>query len=303
MTAHAFSPQVAHVARHEHSHGDAAVGAPPRHSLTSALAVAANALGLRRFGGHRAAPSTVQRRVVMTADAHGMPAQPLSVLTGTAPCAVARLVLLHGTPGSAAGWGSLLAAPPPGFEVLAPDRPGFGSSGPAHAVTSLEAQAAATAALLADDDRPTVLLGHSLGGAVAAQLAATRGERVHALVLLAAALDPDLERVHPLQRLGHWPAVRQCLPRAIRNANAELLALRSELSALAPRLAQIRCPVFIVHGTHDDLVPVANVRFAQRQFGTAARVLLLPGRNHFLPWNAEAELRRVIAAAGASACG
>ena len=43
----------------------------------------------------------------------------------------ARLILVHGTPGSATGWNDYLLDPPPGMEVVALDRPGFGDSGPA----------------------------------------------------------------------------------------------------------------------------------------------------------------------------
>lgn len=229
--------------------------------------------------------------------------RPVSHLVAGDP-AGPRLVLVHGTPGSAQGWAGFLREPPAGFEVLALDRPGFGGSGPHAAETRLAAQADAVAALLPDDGRDAVLLGHSLGGAVAAQAAATHPQRVRALILVAAALDPALERVHPLQRLGQWPLVRAALPRAIRNANDELLALRGELVGLERVLESIRCPVFIVHGTEDDLVPVANAAYAQQRLRRAAHVIteLLPGRNHFLPWHAEAELRRTIAAAGRLAC-
>jgi pimeloyl-ACP methyl ester carboxylesterase len=214
-------------------------------------------------------------------------------------------VLVHGTPGSAEGWSDLLAQPPAGLEVLAIDRPGFGRSGPGHAVTSLAAQADAVASLLADDGRANVVLGHSLGGAVAACAAVRHASRVHALVLLAASLDPALERVHPLQRIGHLRLVRPLLPRAIRHANDELLALKDELVALAPALGGIRCPVFIVHGTRDDLVPPANVAYLQKQLTGAASVVTewLPGHNHFLPWNAPAHVRRAVARARVAAGG
>jgi pimeloyl-ACP methyl ester carboxylesterase len=211
-----------------------------------------------------------------------------------------RLVLVHGTPGSAQGWARYLLAPPPGCEVMAFDRPGFGASAPLEAVCSLAAQADAVQALLPDEERGVVLLGHSLGGTVAAAAAArAQPGRVRALVLLAAALDPALERVHPLQRLGAARAVRALLPRAIRNANAELMALGAELMALAPQLARIGCPVFIAHGSDDDLVPAANVRYLQSRL-TGARHLhaeVVRGGNHFLPWEAEGLVRRVIAMA------
>lgn len=61
--------------------------------------------------------------------------------------------------------------------------------------------------------------------------------------------------------------------------------------------------MLIVHGTADELVPVANVAYLQAQLRGARCVdtLLLDGRNHFLPWNAEATVRAVIARAASAA--
>jgi pimeloyl-ACP methyl ester carboxylesterase len=114
--------------------------------------------------------------------------------------------------------------------------------------------------------------------------------------LLAASLDPALETIHPMQRLGAWAPVRALLPRAIRNANAELMALQPELQSLERALGQITAKVVIVHGTADDLVPVANVAFMQSRLRAArsVRVMLLEGRNHFLPWNSEVAVRDAI---------
>jgi pimeloyl-ACP methyl ester carboxylesterase len=207
-----------------------------------------------------------------------------------------RLILVHGTPGSASAWSDYLLDPPAGVEVLALDRPGFGHSGPAGALTSLVDQAAAVVALLPDDDRPVLLLGHSFGGAVVARVAADHPQRVRAIVLLAAALDPALEATHPLQHLGAWAPVKTLLPRVLRNANAELMAFRPELEALTAALPRISARAIIVHGTHDDLVPVANVPYMQaRLTGTrSVKTMLLPGRNHFLPWNSQDAVRDAI---------
>ncbi|MCW5636278.1 MAG: alpha/beta fold hydrolase [Rubrivivax sp.] len=277
---------------------------PPPHSLRSALRVALATLR-----------GTARRPAAAPAAAAGTPPAPtrhvavapggraVSYLAAGTPGAP-RLVLVHGTPGRAEGWMDYLRAPPGGFEVLAPDRPGFGASAPHDgALTSLAAQAEAMSALLPDERRATVLVGHSLGGAVAARLAAELPHRVDALVLLAAALDPALERVHLLQRLGAWPPLRACLPRALRHANDELIALARELETLRPLLARIRCPVFVVHGLADDLVPVTQVVYLQRELrGAAVHTELLPGQGHFLPWQAAAEVRRAIARAGQASC-
>jgi pimeloyl-ACP methyl ester carboxylesterase len=214
------------------------------------------------------------------------------------------LVLVHGTPGSASGWADYLVDPPQGTDVVALDRPGFGQSGPDGAVTSLEAQAAAVVALLPPDGRPVVLLGHSLGGPVVARVAASHPARVTAVVLLAASLDPAQESIHPMQHVGAWSPIRGMLPRTIRNANAELMALKPELEALSTMLPLIKAKVVIVHGTHDDLVPVANVPFMQAHLtgSRCVKTVLLEGRNHFLPWNSAAAVRDAVRVALEEGC-
>ena len=215
-----------------------------------------------------------------------------------------RVILVHGTPGSATAWSDYLLSPPPGTEVLALDRPGFGRSGPAGAMPSLADQAAAVLALMPADGRPVLLLGHSLGGPIVARVAADHPERVAGLVLLAASLDPALEAIHPLQRVGAWGLVKLLLPRMLRNANAELMALQPELQALAKALPRITAKVVIVHGTQDDLVPVANVAFMQAHLTGArcVKTVLLQGQNHFLPWNSAAVVREAIQTAMELGC-
>lgn len=227
----------------------------------------------------------------------------LSVLQTPAP-ARRRLILVHGTPGEAASWADYLADPPDDTQVLALDRPGFGDSGPEGALTHLADQAEAVASLLPPDGPPAVLLGHSMGGPIVAWVAATHPDRVAGLVLLAASLDPAQEAIHPMQYVGAaWP-MRSLLPRALRNANAELMALKPELQALAELLPRITAPVVIVHGTEDDLVPVANVAYMQAHLTGArcVRTLLLQGQNHFLPWNSVATVREAIRLAQEGAC-
>jgi len=229
--------------------------------------------------------------------------QTISYVHSAATTGVA-VIYVHGTPGSASGWTDYVLEPVAGSQSLALDRPGFGDSGPQHAVTSVAVQAAAVAALLPRDGTTAVLVGHSLGGAVVARVAAEHPQQVRALVLLASALDPAQEKINPLQYLGQmWP-FSAMLPRAMRNANDELMVYKGELEDLQPLLSQITAPTIIVNGTKDDLVPFANVAYMQAQLRGApcVKTVVLPGLNHFLPWNSEAVVRRAVQWAVAADC-
>ena len=275
--------------------------APSRSRLFSALGVALAAVGCAPPGSQVPDSATQALRYPVPVGA------PLNATLSTLRAGVPggpRLVLVHGTPGSATSWSDYVLHPPPGMEVFALDRPGFGQSGPDGAVTSLAEQAAAVVALLPPNGAPVVLLGHSLGGPIVAWVAAQYPARVTALVLLAASLDPAQETIHPMQRMGAWWPLRSMLPRTLRNANAELLALKPELDTLATLLPKITAKVVIVHGTKDDLVPVANVPFMQAKLTGArcVKTVLLEGQNHFLPWNSADVVRQAIAQALEPGC-
>lgn len=207
-----------------------------------------------------------------------------------------RVIFVHGTPGDAEGWGEFLLNPPPGFEYISVDRPGFGQSGPKNAVTALADQASALTPLLVERNGAwPILVGHSLGGPIVAQIAADYPDKVGGLLIAAGSLDPSLERIHTIQWVGTWWPFRAILPRAMRNANYELIALKPHLEALEPKLGAIRCPIYIVHGTKDPLVPYSNMAFMQARF-TAAQVetVTIAGENHFLPWKRQKELKETI---------
>jgi pimeloyl-ACP methyl ester carboxylesterase len=208
-----------------------------------------------------------------------------------------RVIFIHGTPGRAQDWASFLVAPMEGTEFLAVDRPGFGNTVPTDAAPSLGEQAAALLPFLRGGiDRPTILVGHSLGAPIACRAAIDYPELVRGIVLVAGALDPDQEKVYFIQHVGDFLFIPYLLPRVLRNANRELIPLKSELEEMRPQLERIRCPVVIVHGTEDTLVPFANVEYMRRQFQPDSLVgeHIQEGGNHFLPWNGIDAIRDAI---------
>jgi FAD/FMN-containing dehydrogenase/pimeloyl-ACP methyl ester carboxylesterase len=91
----------------------------------------------------------------------------------------APMLLLHGPGGSAAHWMRVIPALVGAHRVIAPDLPGHGESEAAgDAVAWLAALIDATC------PAPPVVVGHALGGAIAARLALARPDRLARLVLV-----------------------------------------------------------------------------------------------------------------------
>lgn len=195
------------------------------------------------------------------------------------------VIFLHGTPGSAHDWGWFLNNAADAFTVVAVDRPGFGPLD--RAAPRLENDMGALAAVLAHyaggGQRP-VVAGHSLGGGLAARLAADYPDRVGGLLLIGASLDPALERILPVQRLFARPPLSCGLSASVRNSNAELIQYIDFLNALRPLLAGVTCSVAVVHSRDDRLVPHANVEYIRRNFLNAAAMTVISpdSGGHFL---------------------
>jgi lipase len=100
------------------------------------------------------------------------------------------MLAIHGLTGYGGRWRHL-AGYLPEIAIAAPDLLGHGSSSWA-APWTIDANVSALAALLDDEtDAPVLVVGHSFGGAVALQLAATHPDRVAALLLLDPAVGLD----------------------------------------------------------------------------------------------------------------
>jgi pimeloyl-ACP methyl ester carboxylesterase len=179
-----------------------------------------------------------------------------------------EIVLVHGLSGSSRWWRHVR---PRGAAVRAVDLP------------RRLAPDDAPAWLAASLDRPAVVVGHSLGGLVAARLAAERPELVEALVLVAPVGVP---RPLPGYLAGFLRTLRAAPPSLVAVVAAD--ALRTGLPSLArgawfathqPFAGAIGAPTLLVWGERDRLVPVglaANWREAIPQ----ARLEVVPRAGH-----------------------
>lgn len=115
---------------------------------------------------------------------------------------MARFVFVHGAFGGAWCWQpviELLEAA--GHTAEAFDLPGGGDDRTPAVDVTLESCAERVATILAQRPEPAVLVGYSMGGAIATQAAANSPERVAALVFVAAFMPADGQSLLDLTRL------------------------------------------------------------------------------------------------------
>jgi pimeloyl-ACP methyl ester carboxylesterase len=224
----------------------------------------------------------------------GRPAAWLEAGSGSA------LVLVHGAGGSADLWRPQLDGLADLGQVVAPDLPGHGPLG-GPGKPSISGYAEWLNGFLAErGGGPVVLVGHSMGGAVAQSLALARPERLTGLVLIATGARlrvlpriVDLLRQRPregqslIQDLSFGPgAPRDCtdlVDRVLRES-APLVTLGDYLACdrfdVRDRLAGIRAPTLVVTGTEDRLTPPKFGRFIAETI-PGARLVEIPGAGHF----------------------
>jgi pimeloyl-ACP methyl ester carboxylesterase len=200
------------------------------------------------------------------------------------------VVFVHGSPGS---WDAFI-----GFfkdsllldkaRLISVDRPGFGKSNLGKPQRSLKAQAAALVPILEMSRSATrpILVGHSLGGPLIARLAMDYPQLVGSLILVAPSVDPALEPKEWYRKVGDFLLVRPLLPAEIDVSNQEILPLKGELTRMLPSWKTLTLPITVIQGEKDQLVPAANADFVKRSAVNASvRVVMIPGMNHFIPWN------------------
>jgi pimeloyl-ACP methyl ester carboxylesterase len=188
------------------------------------------------------------------------------------------LVLVHGLAGSWRWWSPLLRPLSERRRLYAVDLPRPGRSVGAAALSAWLARWLDAAGLERVD-----LAGHSLGGLVAAELAARSSERARRLVLVAPAGIPCGRRLpaRALPLIGTLAALRGWLPMVVGDAvRIGPLGLVRGIAFVStcdvtPELRSVRAPTLIVWGERDHLVPLRVAEQWQRAL-PRSRLVLLP---------------------------
>jgi len=208
-----------------------------------------------------------------------------------------RVIFIHGSPGDSAMYADYLRELGDEAQVIAVDRLGYGRSKQGGAVVSFEEQAAAIAPLLEPRDGLwPIVVGHSLGGPIAARLAADHPDQVGALVIVAGGLNAELEETHWYNRVARWWIVYPFLAGFLRTSNQEMWACREQVELLDPLLGEITCPVVVIHGTDDSLVPFEQIDYTIERLADNPQVyvIVLIGEDHGVTKLRREEVRETI---------
>jgi 2-hydroxy-6-oxonona-2,4-dienedioate hydrolase len=188
------------------------------------------------------------------------------------------LVLLHGYGESLMAWRATADRFGRRFRVVALDLPGFGVSGKPEGPYTLDAMQRRTADFIARwTEGPVIVVGHSMGGEIAAALAISEPRIVAAVLIapagyelaavvdslpaavagIAGAVTPLVLPVHdpqwlsePADQSGYDPV----LDPAYRNVTRAVLE-QFDFSALRERFGELRKPVLIIWGRQDPTIP------------------------------------------------
>jgi pimeloyl-ACP methyl ester carboxylesterase len=245
----------------------------------------------------------------------------------------APVVLIHGALTSHADMAlALMAALSDRFRVLAPDRPNHGASGPGSPFPAAQAEALRTAMRTAGAER-MLLVGHSMGGAVALAWALAHPDEVAGVVLVGPICYPELRLEHlffgPRISLGArqrqfvrtrldriaMPAILEMMfspqpvpglwreavgPRAMAEdgrtfaAGAEATIGFSGLAAQSLRYQTLRPPIRILAGDADHIVDRFHHSWPLSLIAPRARFAPLPGLGHMAHHFAQAEIKAAL---------
>lgn len=238
------------------------------------------------------------------------------------------VVLLHGLGASMYAWRKNLAPiAAAGFRVIAFDNRGFGYSDEPATGYDNESYVRLTVTLLDSLRIPdAVLVGHSMGGAIAAQVAIEHPERVRGLVLIGSA---GLGAREPLAlRIARWPLVGGAMvalrgrgltasllkatyadPKKVTEADVDQyyaptvqsgygralgrVLQQFRFDGLQGRLEHVAAPTLVLWGEEDRLVPLALGRMIAIGIPRAA-FLSIPHAGHSVQEEAPDEVNRLI---------
>jgi branched-chain amino acid transport system permease protein len=212
-----------------------------------------------------------------------------------------KILFIHGNLASTHWWGPAMDRLADEFDMLAVDLPGYGQSAPCADAVSIKGHGAAVISLLSDlDFTPCTVVGHSLGGAVAMQIAFDIPDLLDALVLVDSApvtgMGPFdyamLEQVvanEDLLKLSLQATLAMNVPAALwETLLADCVASKASFIPNSRALTEMDFtkrartftkPVLVMQGEKDPVITAAVAAQTAAAYGQS-QLTILPGSGH-----------------------
>lgn len=209
------------------------------------------------------------------------------------------LVFIHGSPGSWMNYMKFMwnTAMQKKFRIVSIDRPAFGYSDFGKAL-HLQEQCKLILPVLKSlkTEQPMFLCGHSLGGPVVVQLAASDPELFKEIIIVAGSIDVNQEKTETWRKISEIKPLHWFLPGAFAPSNTEILYLKKDLIPLQQEFKKVTCKVHFIHGTKDTWVPIENISYGTKMMINASSITAdtLVGADHQVPWKNRNEFRDIL---------
>lgn len=132
-----------------------------------------------------------------------------------------------------------------------------------------------------------IILGFSMGGVIASYLASIY--KVKKLILVAPAFQYlDLSKVtnHGINMVKNLTkkTKEETIP-----SQSQTKAFQTVVSKYKESIAQVDCPVFILHGTKDEIIPIESSRSAYKKINAPKRLIFIEGGKHRMMYDGKME--------------
>ena len=199
------------------------------------------------------------------------------------------LVLIHGAPGSFFDWLSFAKRERlyDKYRLVIVERPGYGGTKPRKAEPSIKIQAERILEVIAGEEKPVVVMGHSYGGPISVIMGAMDTTNIEKVIGVSGQYDPNNEIIFKISYYIKAGIFKYLIPRFIWSSNVEKMTHKEGLNEIVPLYSQIKVPVILIHGNADTLVPYENSPYLMSFLNSDnAQLITLEGYDHPLQMQA-----------------